>query len=358
VRRTVKVSLDFATKSKRNQISGLLREYRAAVNFYIKYLWTNKGSLNKETLAVLENTRLSERYKSNALKQALSLVVSAKKSAKALKTRAGMPVFKGGAILDAKFVTIEDGAKSFDLVVKLSTLRKGRRITIPTRHTKMSRKWLGVVNSKLVQGCCLSDDSLTLFIEIPELLMKTRGKILGLDMGVEKLISDSDGNFYGTDFKEICKKIRRKKPGSKGKARALSHRKNYIGMVVNRLPWGEVHTIGVEDLRGIKKGKSPKRGKNFRKAMAPWVVRQVISRIENKASENRVRLVKVNPAYTSQTCPVCRTVNSGSRKGEKYLCAVCGYAGDSDTVGAHNIFVRTCGSVGRLESPMLQKKAG
>jgi transposase len=47
-----------------------------------------------------------------------------------------------------------------------------------------------------------------------------------------------------------------------------------------------------------------------------------------------------------------------ARMGEKYLCAVCGYAGDSDTVGAHNIFIRTCGSVGSLESPMLQKKAG
>lgn len=356
MRRSVIVSLDFATKSKRKQINNLLTVYRSAVNFYIKHLWKAGGSLNKETLASLQNTRLSERYKSNALKQALEMVSSTKKSAKALRKRAGIPTFNGSAVLDSKFVTIEDGKLSFDLVVKLSTLKRGRRITIPTKHTKMTRKWLSVVNSKLIQGCCLSDNKLTLFIDIPDLLPKTNGKAIGLDMGVEKLISDSDGNFYGTDFKEISKKIRSKKVGSKARARAYQERKNYIGMVVNSIPWDFVQTIVIEDLRGIKRGKTKKRGKKFRKAMTPWVVRQVVDRIENKASENRVHLIKVDPSYTSQTCPDCRTVNKENRKGEKYLCSTCGYAGDSDTVGAHNILVRTFDSVGSLKSPMLKKK--
>jgi len=358
MRRAVKVSLDFATKSKRKQINNLLTTYRVAVNFYIKKLWNGKGSLNKETLALHQNTRLSERYKSNALKQALEMVSATKKSGKALGRKASMPVFNGSAVLDSKFVSVQDGLKSFDLVVRLSTLRKQRRITIPTRHTKVSRKWLSIVNSKLIQGCCLSDNKLTLFVDVPDLLPKTNGRTIGLDMGVEKLISDSDGNFYGIDFKKIRDKILRKKQGSKAKRRAYTERKNYIGRVINSLPWEAVQTFVVEDLRGIKRGKNPKRNKNFRKAMAPWVVRQVVARIENKASENRVHLIKVNPSYTSQTCPDCRTVNKENRKGENFKCVTCGYTGDSDTVGAHNILVKTLDSVGSLKSPMLKKKLG
>ena len=355
--RSVKVSLDFSTKFKRKQISNLLTQYRSAVNFYIRHLWKTKGSLDKETLSLLRNTRLSERYKSNALKQALSTVVLTKKSAKALGKKASVPVFNGSAILDAKFVTIEEGRKSFDLVLKLSSLKKGRRLTLPTRHTKMTRKWLGIVNSKFVQGCCLSDDKLTLFIEVPDLLPKTKGKILGIDLGVNKLISDSNGKFYGTDFKRIRDKIRRKKPKSKAKARVLKERDNYIGSVVNSLPWSDVKTLGVEELKGIKTGKQKGRGKNFRKAMAPWVIRQVVSRIENKTSENRVRLIKVNPSYTSQTCPVCREVNKENRKGEKFLCIFCGYAGDADSVGAKNILVKTLETMGNVELPVLKKKS-
>ena len=269
MKRAVKVSLDFSTKSKRKQISNLLMQYRAAVNFYIKHLWKTKGSLDKETLSLLRNTRLSERYKSNALKQALEIVVYTKKSAKVLGRKASIPVFKGSAILDAKFVSIEDGRRSFDLVIRLSTLRKRSRITIPTRHTKMTRKWLETPNSKFVQGCCLSDDKLTLFIEVPDLLPKTTGKTLGIDLGVNKLISDSDGKFYGTDFKRIRDKIIRKKSKSKSRERAFKERDNYIGRVVNSLPWKGLQTLGVEELKGIKTGKQKGRGKEFRKAMAP-----------------------------------------------------------------------------------------
>src|SRR5712692_4170396 len=98
MRRAVKVTLQFATERKRRKMAALLEAYRAAVNFYIKSLWTDRGKLDKGTLARLKNTRLSERYKSQALKQALEIVVATKKSAAQLAVPARCPIFTGSAV--------------------------------------------------------------------------------------------------------------------------------------------------------------------------------------------------------------------------------------------------------------------
>lgn len=49
------------------------------------------------------------------------------------------------------------------------------------------------------------------------------------------------------------------------------------------------------------------------------------------------RLIKVNPAYTSQRCHVCNTVDKLSRQGEVYHCKTCGAEMDADINAAINI---------------------
>jgi len=357
MKRACKVSLKFATERKQRQIVALIQSYRSAVNYYIKILWNSNRKRNAGILALLKGSRISERYKQAALKQAWDIVIATKKSAKAIGKPRSVPVFGGQAILDSRHVVIEDGKHAFDLVVKLSALKSGKRITIPTRHTAMTRKWLLKPGAKFIQGCALSETSLTLWVDIPVQSDKTIGRVLGIDMGVNKLMADSDGNFYGRDFKNISSKIRRKKPKSKAKQRAIKERDNFIGRSVNQLPWGKLKAIGVEDLTGIKTGKKKGRGKSFRKAMAPWIVSQVVNRISNKASENRVRLVKVNPTNTSRTCPICRGVSKENRKGEKFQCVACGYKGDSDHIGALNVLAKTLVTLGSLQSPRQRRVA-
>ncbi len=210
MRRAVKVSLAFATQEKKRQINALMEAYRAAVNFYIRSLWKDRGKLDKATLARLKHTRLSERYKYQALKQALEIVVATKKSAKELGVTATCPNFNGSAVLDAKFVSIEDGQGSFDRAIKLSTLNRGKRITLLTKKTAPFNKWNEWPGSRLVQGCALSEDSLILWFAIPE-TVKTEGSVLGIDSGIHKLISDFNGDHYGKEFKKVRDKIRRRK---------------------------------------------------------------------------------------------------------------------------------------------------
>ena len=113
--------------------------------------------------------------------------------------------------------------------------------------------------------------------------------------------------------------------------------------------------MAIEDLKNVKKGKSKKRSKKFRKAVAPWTYRQVIVGLKNKAQENRVHLVAVNPAYTSQECPSCGSVHKNNRKSEDFQCIQCGFTHDADTVGALNILKKGLREVGSVESPILQK---
>ena len=355
MRRAYKVTFKFTTEKKRRAIIALLESYRAAVNFYVRSLWNTPGSLDGPTLARLQGTRLSERYKSQALKQALEIVIATKLSARELKKHVSCPVFGGSATLDAKFVTVEEGKGTFDLIIKLSTLRSGHRITIPTRKTAVLNKWLAFPGAKIVQGCSLSEDRIVLWVEIPDQEPKPEGRVIGLDLGVNKLISDSDGKHYGRDFKRIRDRIRRRKPGSQGKLRAIRERENFINYTVNQLPWPELRAVGFEDLTGLKTGKKRNRGKAFRKALAPWTYRQAITRIEQKAQENRVRPVANDPANTSRTCPVCGTVDKLNRRGEDFLCVSCGYARDADTIGAQNILARTLLTLGSVESPRERK---
>lgn len=352
MRRAVKVSLAFATQEKRRQINALMEAYRAAVNFYIRTLWKAPGSLDKATLARLKQTRLSERYKSQALKQALEIITATKKSAKALKVSATCPIFNGSAVLDAKFVSLEEGQGSFDLAIRLSTLNKGRKITVLTKKTAVFNKWNDWPGSELIQGCALGEDCLIIWFEIPEVI-KVAGGALGVDIGVNKLISDSNGEHYGKEFKKIRDKIRRRKPGSKGKKRAIKERENLINKAVNQLPLNGLKVIGVEALQDLKRGKKKGRGKTFRKAMAPWTYRRVLDRIEHKAQENRVLLVRVDPANTSRTCPNCGAAHKDNRKGENFCCGKCGHALDADTVGARNVLARTLETLGSVESPRL-----
>jgi len=332
IQRTCKVSLKFITQEKRKQINNLIKEYRRVVNLYIKSLWESRGSLNKLTLDRVNNTTLSQRYKSQALRQALQVVVLTRKSLKVNKKFGNCPHFSGAPRLDSKFITIENGEKSFDLAIKLSTLRKGKRIILLTKKTKTLNKWISYPNSKLIQGCELYKDKLILFVEV-EVEEKQEGESLGIDLGINKLITTSNKEFLGTQFKKVRDKLLRKVKGSKSFKKSQLERENYINQQLNLLPWSNIKTLVIEDLKNLKFGKKKNRGKYFRKILSPWIYSFCISRIESKSQENRVCLVKVNPQNTSRKCPICGYIDKKNRKNEMFLCLQCLHQEDANIVG-------------------------
>lgn len=339
MQRSIKVSLGVATAAKLRRVEALRREVLACTQRYIDLLWGTPGRLDAKTLKSVAGGSLSYRHRSNCLKVALETVSSTRKAAKATGATASVPRISGAIRLSSLVAKIESGKGIFDYVLKLSGLVAGQPIVIPFKSHRRLNYWLGKPGSELLQGCTLGHGWAALWIKVPDLPVKT-GCPLGVDIGINKLLVDSNGRQYGTETKAVCARVRRCKPGSKARQRASRARGDYINREVKKLPWDSIGILGVERLRNLKLGKRPGRGKSFRKAIAPWTYRQAITRIEMLAQENRVRLVAVDPRNTSRTCPICKTVAKESRMGERFRCVDCGFAADADHVGAVNVLVR------------------
>ena len=223
VQRSIKVSLKFATVAKRYRLAALLSEVQSCTQRYIDYLWSNPGWLDAKTLNRVGGGSLSYRHRSNCLKVALETVSSTRKAAKATGVEASCPHVSGAVRLSSLVAKVEPGKGTFDYVLKVSGLIKGEPIVVPFKSHKQLNYWLEKPSAKLLQGCTLGDGWAALWIEVPDGNLKP-GRAIAVDIGVNKLLVDSDGNQYGLETKAICARVRRCKSGSKGKLRAAQNR--------------------------------------------------------------------------------------------------------------------------------------
>jgi IS605 OrfB family transposase len=329
---------------KRRRLDHLLRRLRKLTNRYIDHLDQHGGGLDAATLHAVGCPHLGYRQRSDCLKYALEILASAKASAAALGQTPRKPRLKRSFKFSALTAAVERGRGSFDFVLKISGTIPGQRIVLPFRSHARLNYWLGKPGAELLNGCIIQGGAAVLWIRLPDEPPRSEGAELGIDIGYNKLLADSDGNTYGNRIKELCEKVRRRKPGSAGQRRARQQRDDYIRRAVKQLPWGRIKILAVEDLKHLKRGKKPNRSKQFRKRIAPWSYRKALTRVGQLAQENRVLVVAVNPRNTSRECSACKAVAKDNRRGEKFRCRSCGFAADADVNGARNIIARTRGN--------------
>lgn len=339
LRRAVTISLKWVSVRDRRRLAALLEAYRGAVNHFIRLLWREPGaSFSTTTSKRLQRTRLSSRYRDQALKQAIETVSGTRKSAQALGVNPSCPIFRGRAILDGKFAKLVLGPvprAGYDLTVRLSSLKKGKRLELPSKRTRVLNRWLSMPGAELVAGCGLGDDDLLiLWVKFPAPAKRAAGPVLGVDVGVTKLLATSDGAFLGRSFRSVRDKVRRRKPGSRGRRRARRERDQLVCALTKRLPWSRIRAVAFEDLSGIKRGKRRGRGRAFRRAMAPWRPPLVAKRLSCLAQEHGVYDVLVPPRGNSTTCLHCGHRARKNRKGCTFCCVRCGFTADADHVGA------------------------
>jgi len=208
------------------------------------------------------------------------------------------------------------------------------------------------------------------------------GGVVGLDMGIARTITTSDGATYQAPaqdrvrLRRLQKSLSLKQGPVKGKRRAsknwrkaLARLQRFKAREADKLRdfhhqtttalIRENQAIVVEELvvsrmtrRARGKGRASKAGLNRSILAQGWsAFRQML---EQKGAHAGVTVVAVPPAYTSQTCHHCGYTACENRKSQAvFACVSCGHRANADVNAARNILkaaglaVSACGDVVR-----------
>ena len=330
--RRVQLNINYANTVKKLKLNQFCNEAHRVVNLFIDKLWVNKNFSSK-FIDFKVDTWLSARMQQCLGKQALEIVKSQRKKKKKTK-----PIFiKKTFNLDSRFVKIEFDANSFDIWITLSSIGNKLKIILPSKKHKHFYKFANwQMKNSIRLRCKNSCYFIDVYFEKEEPPKKTAGTNLGLDIGYKKLVATSDGKIYGKELEAIYKKISRKQQGSKAFNRALSERDNLTNQVIRQIPFNEVKTLVVEDLKNLKRNTKGKLRKSFINKMQRWRYSDVLNKLSMLAENVGFTLLKIPPQYTSQRCSSCGVIRKANRKGEFYKCA-CGLELDADINAAKNI---------------------
>ena len=217
--------------------------------------------------------------------------------------------------------------------------KKAKTICLPIKYHKHSLKFKDWTRKKSVQLQRIDGKYFLNFIyEKEDAKKKDNKKKIGIDLGYHKLIADSDGNFYGQELIEVYRRLANKKRGSKKYERLLKFKENEVNRLTKKfVEEHEDYDIVCEDLKNVKYKSSFYKSVNNK--LQYWSYRQVIDKLEALSESEGFTLIKVDPAYTSQTCSKCGAVVKANREGEHYHCS-CGLEIDADTNAAINILRR------------------
>jgi putative transposase len=221
---------------------------------------------------------------------------------------------------------------------------------------------------------------MSVLLNLPESLpevsgIETLSSAVGIDVGINKLISLTDGSFIQNSRFASSKKIRRqlriRQRRVNRKAKGSNNRKK-AGITVAKLhkkiadkrndhQWkaankvvGTAAAIVQEDLnikamksrckpkrekgRFMANGQSAKRGLNRTISDASWG--ELFSKIAWLALKSGKPVLSVNPKFTSQECSSCHHVSKANRDGEKFICENCGHIDHADTQASRTILRR------------------
>lgn len=192
--------------------------------------------------------------------------------------------------------------------------------------------------------------------EIDEPTPDETKKILGIDLGIVNLATDSMGQqFSGKSIDEsrernhrIRKELQSKNTRSaKRKLKKLSGKqarfqKNENHRISKQLvakAKGTSSSIAVEKLTGIRGRKTVRKAERAR--LGNWGFHQLKTFLTYKAKRLGVAVIEVDPRNTSRTCTECGYCDKKNRKSQsEFVCLQCGHAENADIVGAKNIALR------------------
>ena len=183
--------------------------------------------------------------------------------------------------------------------------------------------------------------------------------VVGIDRGINFVVATYDSK-HKSDFvsgksikqkrasySKLRKELQmRQTPSSRRRIKTIGQRENRWMQDVNHqvskalVENNPKHTLFVlEDLSGIRNATERVRTKD-RYVSVSWSFYDLEQKLIYKAKQNQSIVIKVDPRYTSQCCPVCGHIEKTNRNKKIHLfsCKNCGYKSNDDRIGAMNLY--------------------
>jgi len=171
-------------------------------------------------------------------------------------------------------------------------------------------------------------------VDVPEEYIEDVEEFIGVDFGLQTLAYTSDGINHSAEWLNTYREHRQKVRSSiqskgtrssrkllkrlSGKERTTANLVNHtISKSIVKSAKEQGKGISIEDLTNIR-FTSKRRNKKFRTKLGKWNFSDLRAKLEYKALLNGVKLVVVNPAYSSQTCHSCKHI--GKRTNKVFKC--------------------------------------
>jgi len=207
-------------------------------------------------------------------------------------------------------------------------------------HQKSLKDFDGLSDSSIILNPC---GELVL-----RLVFKTKKKTisistnLGIDIGIAKPIVFSDGKMLGSGRYIKHKKLefgKKRAKHQKLKVEISSKQSRWTNDLNHKLSRKAVDyaisqgasVLALEKLKGTQLS-----NRRFRKYN--WAFKDLLTKISYKAEDAGLKVVYVDPAYTSQRCNCCGQKSKDNRKSQDwFLCSYCNYQANADVNASKNI---------------------
>jgi len=191
-------------------------------------------------------------------------------------------------------------------------------------------------------------------VSIPDPPLMVMDGLLGVDLGIVQIATDSEGNQYSGEEVKSCRSRSRahrsglQRTGTKRARRTLKkmrrkasrfckHVNHVISKKLVQLALSSRKALCLENLTGIR-DRANGFSREMRWQMGNWAFFQLASFVAYKAKRAGVPVVFVDPRNTSRTCHVCGYCDKANRKSQSdFLCLQCGFQTNADCNAATNI---------------------
>ena len=352
----------YMTREQKSLVVTTMNQYINTVNSLVSDA-TNGTSISRYTTADV-NANLPSALTNQCIRDAKSIVKKYNKASrdaerknaklaeqgKGIKFAATIPILrKPCCYVNNQNFKIKDNRIEFPVLIN----SKSKRISIRTSMTDHQKLKFASAKLGTMRIVCKSNKIVAQIVyEIAEPEYTDDGNVMGVDLGIKcpavSYTSDGSVKFYGNGrknkymrrhYKDLRKKLQKAKHIDAIKR--INNKEQYImrdidhklshDIIVTAVDHN-VKVIKLERLQNIRSATRTSRKNN--PSLHTWSFYRLAQFIEYKAKLAGITVEYVNPAYTSQRCPVCGSIHHADDR--NYSCK-CGFHIHRDVLGAMNI---------------------